>query len=127
MVAGQYQYLLGTVEVQVEEVLLDGIRRALEPVRIGQRLFGGQYAHERPGKKIEPVGIVYMVIEGFRVKLSQNIDIFYSRSQAVGHGYIDKPVFAADRHRGFIAIHRKGIQPFTLSSSEYQCDYLFHE
>jgi hypothetical protein len=63
MVAGQNQYLFVTFQVKMKKIAPNGIGGPLEPVSIVDRLLRSQYTHKCPGKIVEPVGIIDMIIQ----------------------------------------------------------------
>ena len=96
----------------------DRVRRALKPVLVVVRLFGGQDLHEALAEKVHPVRLADMAIERCRVELRQHENPPDVRVQAVADGDVNQPVFAANRHRRLGTVLGEREKAFALSAAE---------
>ena len=118
LIAGEDQVVVGLVPGKVPRGLPDRVGRALEPVRVVGRLFGGENLDEALVEDVHPVGLSDVPVERRRVELRQHEDPPDVGVQAVADRDVDQPVLAANRHGGFRALLRERKQPLALASAE---------
>jgi hypothetical protein len=94
VVSPKDKYVLYGRVIEMFHAAPHGVGRSLEPVGIVHRLVRGHNIDEPFGKSIHLVRAAYVLIEGFRIELREDIDPVEPGVEAVAYGNIDEPVFA---------------------------------
>jgi hypothetical protein len=123
LVAGEHQVVVGFVPGNMPRRLPDRVGRALVPVRVVGRLFGGENLDEALVEDVHPVRLSDMPVERRRVELREHEDPPHVGVQAVADRDVDQPVLAANRHGGFRALLCERKQPLALASAENDCQH----
>ena len=104
------------VEDQVE-ILVDGVRRAAEPVRPAAHL-GRDRIDELPDVERESPGADDVLDERVRLELGEDLDLRETRVHEVVQDEVDDPVAAAERHGRLRAVAREWEQPLPHAARE---------
>ena len=100
------------------QMLAYGIRRTLEPIRIGHRLLGGEHFDESSRKGIEPVAVDDVMVQRRGVELRENKNLVQPGVETIADRNIDQPILAAERNCGLRSILRQRKQAFSGASGE---------
>ncbi len=118
LIAGEDQVVVGVVAGEMPRGLPDRVRRALVPVRVVGRLFGGENLDEALVEDVHPVRLSDVTVERRRVELREHENAPHVGVQAVADRDVDQPVLAANRHGGFRALLCERKQPRALAAAE---------
>ncbi len=117
VVAGEKKDVLGTLAADGVDVLVDGIGGSLVPV-LADALHGRQNFDELPKLAGDDLpGLADVAIEGERLVLGEDVDLAQSGVDAVGEGYVDDAVDAAEGDSGFGAVAGERIKPLACTAS----------
>ena len=127
MVAGQDDHVLGVIQVQEPDVLIDGVGRALIPgALVALTHVGGQNVHAAVGA-VQVPGLagadVAVQLQG--TVLGQHANGINTGIDAVRQGKIDDAVLAAKRDGRLGHMAGKGIETTALTASQKHGHYFF--
>ena len=126
MITGQYQYIRRVMTTQNVEILIDCIRRALEPLRAVPGLLGSEDADEAGAEVVEVVGERNVLVEALGVVLGEDEDPAQVRVEAVADGDVDEAVLARDGHGRLRALVGEGKEPGSPTASQDDGEGVIH-
>ena len=106
---------------------LDRVRRALVPVLGFKRLLRREDLDEPFAESVEPVGVVYVTVQGSRIELGQDIDFAQPGVDAVGNRDVHKAELSSEGHRGLRPPSRQRIETLTPPAAQDDRNDLVHE
>ena len=126
VVAGENEHIVGIVHVHEADVLVDGVRRALEPRRALRALVGREdvYAAVR-AVKVPGLAVADVAVELQRAVLREHADGVDAGVRAVGKGKVDDAELPAERDGGLCHVLRQDVKAAALSAGEQHGDALF--
>ena len=128
VVAGEDQYILGLVDAQNVEVLVDGVGRALVPGLFRHPLLRRQQIDELVELAAQETPTALdMLDQAVRLVLGNHADAADAGIHAVGEGKIDDAKFSAEGHPGLGAPVGQLLQAAATASSKDQCDGIFSQ
>ena len=126
MVARENQHIIRVVAVDEVHVLVNGVRRALVPVRRLRALIRREN-HDAAvhAVKIPRLTVSYVFVEHKRLILCQHADRVYPGIDTVREGEIYYPVLGAERDRRLRRLLGQCIEPASLPSGKEHCHAFF--
>jgi hypothetical protein len=100
LIAAQNDIVIEWTFEEVAEVLPNGVRGSLVPMRSRGRLLRGQNLHETWREIVEFEGGANMLVQRHAIKLGKHVDAANAGIQTVADGDINQPIFATKRYGG---------------------------
>ncbi len=109
------------------DVLINGVGRALIPIRAGGRLVRLQHMNAAiQAVQIPRLPVADILVQQQRLVLREKADGIDAGVDTVGKREINDAVLAAERNGGLCQLFGKGIQACTLTASQQHGDAFFH-
>ena len=127
VVAGEDQHVVRVVAVDEVEVLVDGVGRALVPVRAGLGLIGGQH-HDAalPAVQVPGLSVADILVQLKGLILGQNAHGVDAGVDAVGQRKVDDAVLPAEADGRFRGLFSQRVEPAALTARQKHGDtFLF--
>ena len=127
LVAGEDQHQVVVALGEIGDIAPDGVGGPLVPRLVLHRLLGGQDLDESAAERIELVRVVDVPVQADGVELGQHEDPVQPGVNAVGHGDVDQPIFAGDRHGRLAPRFGQRKQPRAATAAQDQRDDPRHD
>ena len=128
MVAGEDDHILGVVQVDEADVLVDGVGRTLVPGAALAALIGGQDVDAAGAAvQVPRLAAADVAVQFQRAILGQNADRVNAGVGAVGQGEVDDAVLAAEGYGGLGHVSGEDVQSAALTTGQQHGDtFFFH-
>ncbi len=126
MVTRQDQHILRARGLDLEQLLADGICRALIPVRPFGSLLGGQDVHPAGMEHVKVIRLGNVPVERNGIELGQDRHAVDPRVDAVADRDINETVLPRDRHGRLGAHLRQWVQAGSFTSSHNHTQDIVH-
>src|SRR5207245_11167738 len=91
LVAAEDDHVFKIVVQEVDQVLANGVGRALVPGGVREGLFGGEDFHKAVGEVIELVRLGDVPVERSRVEVGEQVNLREGGIDAIGDGDVHQP------------------------------------
>ncbi len=126
LVTGQDDNILGVIPVNEGQVLVDGVGRALVPVRTGGLLIRGQHMNTAVQTvQVPGLAVADILVEDQRLILSQDTNGVNIGIDTVGQRKVNDTVLSAEGYRRLGELLGQRVQARALAAGQDHCDHFF--
>ena len=126
LVAGQDDDILGVIAVNERQVLIDGVGRALVPVRAGSLLVRRQNVNTAvQAVKVPRLAVADVLVQDEGLILGQDAHRVNIRIDTVGQREVDDTILSAKRNCRLGELLGQRVQTRALAACQDHCDHFF--